>query len=382
MPALKPSLDLLRSMTDELAVRALAAELRLTRAELATRTGLSKPTVAESVRRLEAAGLVADTGERTTGRGGVGSYYALAPDAGCALVVEIAPPGIVAETVDAYGEVRSRAEQAVPRPATRAGVTRALTQAARRALRGNPAPARVAVVSAADPVDRTSGDLVHLPDEPFLVGSLSPAVALGSLVGGPVLVDNDVNWAARAERAAHPDGSMDNFAYLYLGEGVGCATVSDGEVVRGHAGIAGEVAHITTVGPDGRAIPFTEVFAELGLRHPGSTAIDVEALVAAVARDSVLRDQLSRAVVGVMGAIVALSDPSCIVLGGPWATSEPLVEAIRSEQGRHPRAVPLAPAAERSGSSLGGARARALSELHTALVMVAVHNAPSDSVTT
>ena len=55
-------------------------------------TGLSKPTAAEAIRRLEAAGLVRDTGERTTGRGGVGSYYALADTAGVALAVARSRP--------------------------------------------------------------------------------------------------------------------------------------------------------------------------------------------------------------------------------------------------------------------------------------------------
>jgi len=63
------------------------AHERLTRAELATETGISRPTISESVRRLDAADLVRDTGVRTTGRGRVGSYYALAPDLGGALVV-------------------------------------------------------------------------------------------------------------------------------------------------------------------------------------------------------------------------------------------------------------------------------------------------------
>jgi DNA-binding Lrp family transcriptional regulator len=74
----KPSLDLLRSLTDEHVLRALMASPRMTRAELASRTGISKPTVSESVRRLTAAGLIHDTGARTSGRGRVGSYYALA----------------------------------------------------------------------------------------------------------------------------------------------------------------------------------------------------------------------------------------------------------------------------------------------------------------
>ena len=45
-------------------------EGRLTRAELAAATGISKPTAGgESVRRLVAAGLVADTGQRPPAAG-------------------------------------------------------------------------------------------------------------------------------------------------------------------------------------------------------------------------------------------------------------------------------------------------------------------------
>src|SRR6478609_4963113 len=127
----KPSLDLLRSMTDEHVLRALMAQRRLTRAQLAARTGLSKPTVSDSVRRLCEAGLLADTGERTTGRGRVGSYYGLAEDIGSALVVDVAPEGIVAELLDAHGDVISTATADVARPAQPAQVVEALTTAAR-----------------------------------------------------------------------------------------------------------------------------------------------------------------------------------------------------------------------------------------------------------
>src|ERR1700742_691753 len=96
---MKPSLELVRSLTDEHVLRALMRHRRLTRAELAAETGISKPTAGESVRRLTEAGLVADTGERTAGgrgRGRVGTYYALAGDVGVALAVSLAPRGIVA----------------------------------------------------------------------------------------------------------------------------------------------------------------------------------------------------------------------------------------------------------------------------------------------
>jgi predicted NBD/HSP70 family sugar kinase len=375
MAAAKPSLDLLRAMTDELALRALADAPRLIRSEIAERTGLSKPTVAESVRRLEAIGLVIDTGERTTGRGGVGSYYALAPDAGCALVVQIAPGAVVAETVDSHGEVHSRVEMDVTRHSAPTVATRILKQTARAALRDVQAPIRVAVVSAAGPVDRHSQRLIQLPDAPFLSGALSPAKVLQPLMDGPVLVDNDVHWAARAERAADPS-TMDDFAYLYLGEGLGCAIISDGEVVRGHTGVAGEVAHITTAGLDGRAVSFTEVFAELGLRHPGSTAIDVERLLVAAQQAPEVLTALANAVSGVLAAIVALSDPSCIVLGGPWGASSELVAAVRSNFAQHPRTVTIRAAAIPQEPSLVGARGQAVAALRAELVAIAALQQP------
>ena len=156
MTTTKPSLALLREMSDEAVLRALMDRPRLTRAELAVLTGLSKPTVGEAVRRLESAALVRDTGERTTGRGGVGTYYALAGDVGLALAVSIAPQGVAVEVLNAAGGVTGRVIEPV-RQATAEAVSGVLAQAARGALGDR--RARVAAVSAADPVDKATGEL-------------------------------------------------------------------------------------------------------------------------------------------------------------------------------------------------------------------------------
>ena len=269
--AAKPSLDLLRELSDEHVLRALMAHDRMTRAELAAYTGISKPTVGESVRRLVAAGVLADTGERTTGRGRVGSYYALAGEVGCALAMSVAPEGVVAEVVDARGRVLARGDAAVSRPARPRQVASAVRLVGREVAGQAPSPVRLAMVSAADPVDRASGRLVHLPGAPFLVGELSPADLLSEVVHGPVVVDNDVNWAARAERdAAEKTGeSWTDVVYLYLGEGVGGAIISDGEVRRGGSGIAGEIAHVITAGPDGAATRFLRRVRRARAAPPG-----------------------------------------------------------------------------------------------------------------
>ena len=420
MEPAKPSLELLRSLTDEHVLRALMRQPRLTRAELAAATGISKPTVGESVRRLVAAGLVADTGERTAGgrgRGRVGTYYALAADVGFALAASIAPEGIVAECINAYGTVVSRADHPITRPAHSAAVAAALhaatTQAATMALTvsgtpgttsapeassnreapsapeapktsANPAvtadtvtpthaaggsggPVRLAVVSAADPVDRATGRMVHLPDSPFLLGDLDPVAVLAPLVAGPVTVDNDVNWAARAEA-----NGLDDFAYLYLGEGLGCAVVSDGEVRRGHAGLAGEIAHLLTAGPDGQAVSLIDVFGQLGLRRPGTTAIDPARLLSATTGPgspaAAVRQAVATAVAGAIAAVVALADPAQVILGGPWGHHPDLTAAIASAVASLPRPVPVRAATLTAEPSLAGARSDALLRLQSAIV--------------
>jgi predicted NBD/HSP70 family sugar kinase len=374
LPA-KPSLELLRSLSDEHVLRELIQARQLTRADLAARTGLSKPTVGESVRRLAEAGLVADTGERTPGgrgRGRVGTYYALAKDAGTALVVSIAPDGVVAETVNAWGDTVARAERMISRPARPAQVAAALRAAATRAQQDGGVITRLAVVSAADPVERGTGRMIQLPGAPFLLGELSPVEVLAPQVSGPVVVDNDVNWAAQAEREHGSAAQLDDFAYVFLGEGLGCAVVSDGEVRRGHLGLAGEIAHLVTVGPHGQATHLIEVFADLGLRQAGSTAIDVDRLLSVATgpgpEAEAVREVLAGAISGVLAALVALADPGLVIIGGSWGRHHVIIDAISAAFARLPRHVPVRAAELTDQPSLAGARSDALGRLRATIV--------------
>jgi predicted NBD/HSP70 family sugar kinase len=362
-----PSLDLLRSLTDEHVLRELMAHGRLTRAEIAARTGISKPTVSESVRRLSAARVLVDTGERTSGRGRAGSYYTLSDTAGTALVLSIRPDGVSAEAVDPSGTTVDESLTGFDRGAGPDEVARAMVAAARQ-VTADRAPFRVAVVSAADPVDRSTGRLVQLPDAPLLVGNLDPVSILSAMVAGPVLVDNDVNWAARAERDAG-EGPMDDFVYLHLGEGLGCAVVTDGDVTRGHNGLAGEIAHLLTVGPEGVAMPLTEVFARLGLRRTGTTAIDVDRLLARLAEPRsgglTTLQAVARALSGVVAAAIALADPEQVVIGGSWGLDPRVTAALTECLAVAPRAVPLRAAIHADHPDHLGARMHGLAELRT-----------------
>ncbi len=367
----KPSLEMLRDLTDEHVLRTLMDHPRLTRAEIAALTGISKPTISDGVQRLVRAGLVVDTGERTTGRGRAGSYHSLAPRLGLALVASISPYGVSAQAVDVHGQTLGEARADLDRNAGEHRAADALAQVAGRLGQTAPGGLRTAVVSAADPVDRATGRLVQLPDAPFLVGELDPPAVLDPYVAGPVLVDNDVNWAARAERHTGCASGVDDFVYVHLGEGLGCAVVTDGAVRRGRRGLAGEIAHVSTAGPDGTAMPLTEGFSVLGLRRPGSTAVDAAALATAVEGDGErareVRDALARAVGGVLTAVVSLTDPELIVIGGEWGRHPGVTAAIDAHFARGPRPVRIA-AASVTAPELTAARSRAVDELRSLIV--------------
>ncbi|MFC7497589.1 MULTISPECIES: ROK family protein [unclassified Nocardioides] len=68
----------------------------------------------------------------------------------------------------------------------------------------------------------------------------------------PVVLDNDANCAARAELTYGAVGEAANAIVVTLGTGIGGAVVLDGDVFRGHNGMAGEYGHMQVV-PDGRS---------------------------------------------------------------------------------------------------------------------------------
>jgi predicted NBD/HSP70 family sugar kinase len=163
---------------------------------------------------------------------------------------------------------------------------------------------------------------------------------------------------------------------------MGCAIVSDAEVRRGSGGLAGEVAHLITVGPQGQAMRLIDVFGTLGLRRSGSTAIDAGRLLTAVTggqpQAQAVRRALGQAVSGVLAAVVALSDPELIVIGGSWGTHPLVLEVITTAFTRFPRHVPVRAAKLTAEPSLAGARTDAVTRLRLAIV-AAAHPAAADS---
>jgi len=67
----------------------------------------------------------------------------------------------------------------------------------------------------------------------------------------PVALTNDANAAALGEMLFGAAKGMKDFIVITLGTGLGSGIVSNGELIYGHDGFAGEIGH-TIVDPDGR----------------------------------------------------------------------------------------------------------------------------------
>jgi glucokinase len=68
---------------------------------------------------------------------------------------------------------------------------------------------------------------------------------VGLPIDVPVFADNDARVALAGEMVWGAAKGFDNVVMLMLGTGVGGAVVSHGQLLRGHAGVAGHLGHLT-----------------------------------------------------------------------------------------------------------------------------------------
>ncbi len=318
----------LREATDKRLLEEVVSRGRVTRAELAATTGLSKPTVSEAVRRLTDSGLLEATGAQETGRRGrIGTFYELGPAAGWVLAIDVDQSGVRAWSADLAGAVLQRHD----RPAGAAGDTAAVISALHAvasdamSVAGN-GILRAVAVSMANPVDPRTHQVIAVPDSPFPEGLMSPAEVLAGRLPAPVLVDNDVNLAALAEQRSGGAAGASSFAYVYVGAGLGVGLYIGDRLIRGAHGLAGEIGYLPGSGQGTLA-------AELksdGFGRTDAPSNDVDAAIGILdSADSDGLEKLSRAIARVVASINAVVDPELVLLGGPVGCHPALLEPVR-----------------------------------------------------
>lgn len=359
--------ELVREQTDRAVLEETVAAGRATRAGLSKTTGFSKPTISESVRRLEAAGLLEASGEEGGRRGRVATWFRIAAGSGWVLALDVNQAGVHAVACGLDG-VEFHEVRADP---TAAGDVAALTtsarsviNSARRSASGR-GPLRCVAIAVANPVDPTTGEIVALPHTPFPEGLLDPRHLLDEEDPVDVLVDNDVNLATRAEHADPEVAAVDSLGYLYVGAGIGAGLWARGGLIRGGAGLAGEVGYLSD-GPDRPTLANT--LADLGLQRGDAPANDVEAVLgvldradAGAADARTARDAIVAAMASALCSVCVVANPELVLLGGPIGRRPDLLPLVRAEVARRiPITVRIESGRITEAAPLVGARRRAL----------------------
>jgi Transcriptional regulator/sugar kinase len=337
---------LLREINDRAALELLLESGPLTRGQIGEATGLSKVTASQTLARLEERGLVEVVGEQGGNRGPNAALYGVVASSAFVAGIDVGPEQVTAAIADIKGDVRARVRidpddhrpagegdgRAAPDPV--AMIRGALAKACRAAK----VPlSRLDAVAIGTPgvVDPRSGDVRFSFDLPGWHEGVHDALARD--LRTHVIIDNDVNLAAIAERAEGAARGLDDFVLVWVARGIGMAVVLGGRLHRGRSGSAGEIGYLPVPGvplaDDVRARPgrppslggglqtlvSSDAVCELAESHgfPGATAAEcVGAAVAAGDAGRPLLDEIaSRLALGVASVCVVL-DPELIVLAG------------------------------------------------------------------
>ncbi|WP_037958291.1 ROK family transcriptional regulator [Streptomyces violens] len=348
-----------RAINDRIALQLLESEGPLTAYQLRERTGLSRPTVADLVDRLRAAGLIAVVGETGADRRGPNArLYGIVADRAHLAGIDVRTHGVTVAVADLLGTVRAQesvpvAEGAAPEDAV-AGAYAALDRALARA--GGVRPHTVAV-GAPGLVDPATGRLTGTGTLPSWHGAL--VAGLRDRLEAPLLLENEVNLAAIAECRDGAARDRDTFVLLWLGHGVGAAVFLDGRLRRGASGGTGEIGFLpvpgapslpTAAGCDGgfHALAASPAIVELAGEYgfapaPTEAGTDappaehvVRAAVAAGPAGAGFLDALARRLAVGVAAVAAVLDPGCVVLGGEIgrAGGEPLATRVATHAAR------------------------------------------------
>ncbi|GHH21355.1 ROK family transcriptional regulator [Streptomyces lanatus] len=378
-----------RAINDRLALRLLQQEGPLTAGQLKQLTGLSRPTVADLVERLTAAGLIAVVGEAGEQRRGPNAkLYGIVADRAQLAALDVRTEGVSVVVSDLVGAVL--AEASVPiggDTGTGPAVEQAVALVERVVKEAGADRLHTVGIGAPGLIDPATGELRDSTGLPEWHRSLVAALQ-ERLPEARVSVENETNLAALAEQRDGVAADRDTFVLLWLGHGTGAAVVLDGALRRGASGGTGEIGFLPVPGTTGLpsavdceggfhslagSAGIVELARSFGLPVEDESAPEplaagvvgkAVALVAGnqeaaaglpergtqAAADRFLATLADRLAIGV-ASVVAILDPGCVVLGGEVGQAGGEVLAARVEE-RIRRMSPLTTVVRPSG--LGG----------------------------
>ena len=331
-PAPRPSLALSF-------LRMIWEERQISRAELARRADVSRSTVSEIVPGLLATTLVSEAGVGVSSGGRRPIMLEFQDDAFCILGVDLGVTHLSVVLMDLRGRVLAWQHRDYPvetQPDGARALAAELCDACLAAAKVKRDRLLAIGAGVPSPVDPRHPDRLHALALPQWKGK-HRLEELGARYGVPVLVDNDANIGALAERWWGAARGIDDFTYIKVGTGVGAGHFVGGRIYRGATGVAGEIGHmtidlrgdrcgcgnrgclVTYIGSNQIVDRFKALAAEPGastrVTTPAMHAIEDAALADDPLAMRVVHDAAEYLGVAIAG-ILNLMNPTAVIIGG------------------------------------------------------------------
>ncbi|CAM5770989.1 N-acetylmannosamine kinase [Labrys miyagiensis] len=355
----------------------------ISRADLSKETGLSKQTISEIVDSFDQQGWVRQTGRTSGNVGRTALLYEIARDTGFVVGVDLGGTKVSAAIADIAGEILSEITEPTDPRGGQAVLEQVVALASQltRNVRTSLKQVRSVVIGTPGVAIPETGSIDLAPN----IADLAEIDAFGFFsrkFKGLLRIENDVNLALLGEIWQGCARDVSNVAFIALGTGIGLGIFSNGQLVRGATGAAGEIGFL----PLGRD-PFSA-----DARIHGSLELEVGA-VGIVARYHAAGgraaadvrqifehfeqgDEIARRVIGETSRMIALAiasvcvvlDPKLLVLGGSIGGRPEILQLVQEDlKGCAPRPIEVRASALRNRAGVVGALAAALSQLHEAL---------------
>jgi len=258
------------------------------RTEIAKGLGLSPATVTQVTKDLIARGLVEELESVPSKGGRPARLLGLVTDAGVALGAKVTADHVAVVTVELDGTVRSSTELDYD-PGAADAIERLGQILAKQVAELDDRLLGVGV-GVPGAVDSQASGIVDAPTLGWQAVPVGPV--LRTAIGTPVLVDNDVNTLAAAERLYGIGRDHSAYLVVTIGRGIGCGIVVDGGIYRGANGGAGEIGHIPVWSP--------------GTEQPPCTCGSAGCLEAYIGAAGIVRTARARKAIGPRGTLPTL----------------------------------------------------------------------------
>ncbi len=236
--------------------------------------------------------------------------------------------GVVVSSIDGTHEVINEAR--VPAP-THGDIVGQIADFARSFGRIDSVGVGIAGLVRNDDVIVTT---THLPN----VRDLRLRQLIEQEVGVPAGVDNDATCAAIAEWRLGAAAGFDDVLVVTIGTGIGAGAITNGQVMRGAHGFAGEFGHMVVVRdglpcPCGRRGCWENYVSGRGVSRLAGGESSESVFDRFAAGDSTARsilDEYAQWVALGLFDLTCVFDPACIVLGGGLGSRSEVLEMIET----------------------------------------------------